>query len=541
MIHFKLIIYSVIDDSDVTDVLKNHKTDDDVDVEVVSLDYRAAIKLKTGVPALILSDRFEILEPYLGLEDKYIYTALRVDSSAAAEKISAMEKLPTDIWPMPGHKALLNYRYGELLKKLKNNYLKAIYEGALVTTIDSIPELVWYKMMDGSHALVNQSFADTVRKTKEDIKGKSHYYIWDIPEEEYKKGDYVCVESEEEVINAGKTCIFDEPVLTKDGMREFNTYKTPLRDPFNNIYGTVGVAHDITDFSNMGLELSLLVENLPFAIVLLDANRKTVRLNSEFNRIFEFDFLNVDRFTYDKWINDTMTLIGDKRVNIGTGISNGEYKYGEGDDGRIYNITEQEIRDYFDNLTGWFCIINDVTIQRTFEKKMVDAANTDPLTGLFNRRYFYSHIKEYMAGGLTLFYMDLDHFKEINDNFGHARGDEILKSTAAKIKEVFPDGIPVRLGGDEFALLLKGKVSEERIKKGIEAMEKKIAGIFRTSDDFGFSISIGVTSTDDGEMDPDAFIHRADAHMYEIKKEHHAKHDRDEIDAALKETVKNHK
>lgn len=65
-----------------------------------------------------------------------------------------------------------------------------------------------------------------------------------------------------------RTCLFDEMVKSKQGMRQFKTYKSPLFDDDGTILGTVGIAHDVTDLANMGAELEIFLRNMPFAILI---------------------------------------------------------------------------------------------------------------------------------------------------------------------------------------------------------------------------------------------------------------------------------
>jgi len=153
-------------------------------------------------------------------------------------------------WVMDGkdyhNEALLKTYFNQLAESCK---MKADYRKQSIcfdTAINSIPDLVWFKDDIGTHLIVNNGFCEAVRKTKEQIYKRGHYYIWDLTPEEYAKGEFVCLESETEVMQARRTCLFDENVLTKYGMREFKTYKSPLIDKDGTIFGTCGLAHDVT-------------------------------------------------------------------------------------------------------------------------------------------------------------------------------------------------------------------------------------------------------------------------------------------------------
>ena len=421
-----------------------------------------------------------------------------------------------DVWPRAESSSIRRIRIEKLLQNLQTRFDAYHYQNLLTTAIDSVPDLVWFKDKIGAHMMVNKEFCNTVHKTKEDIRGRGHYYIWNISEEEYKKGEYVCMESEEETMSSGHTCIFDEPLKTSEGMKQLKTYKTPLYDMFGNIEGTVGIAKDVTDFGNMGLELSILVENLPFPLILCDINRKVLKMNDSFKKLIESCDGTFKSFQYQEWLQHNMTPIGEEDVDLEGKSRKREYEINLAGQTRYFKVIEQEIIDYFKNTSGYFVIFNDVTMVCEYEKMILNEANTDALTELYNRRYFEDFIHNNAKKSMTLIYMDLDRFKEINDNFGHKRGDQILKGSAKFIQETFPDGIVARLGGDEFTVILEKEITEEEIKIRCEELNKKICTLIRASD-LRISISYGISSTD-GSRNTDELLREADKRMYKNKR-----------------------
>ncbi len=111
----------------------------------------------------------------------------------------------------------------------------------LESTINSVPNLIWYKDKTGIHEKVNDSFCKTVNKTKEQVEGQEHAYIWDVEE-----NDPACIESELEVMTKRATCVSEEIIQTGEGTRQLTTYKSPLYDLDGSVMGTVGVAIDVT-------------------------------------------------------------------------------------------------------------------------------------------------------------------------------------------------------------------------------------------------------------------------------------------------------
>ena len=171
---------------------------------------------------------------------------LSITSFVANNFTKDMYKGIEQVWIKPYSTERLQYMFEQYMKQQKaqkDSWLTSHYLDAL---IDGIPDMVWFKDKIGMHMKVNQAFCDTESKTKEQVQGRGHYYIWNIEPEEYSKGEYICMESEAQVMNEKKTCVFEEKVKVKDEMRTLCTYKTPLFDLDGSVMGTVGLAHDIT-------------------------------------------------------------------------------------------------------------------------------------------------------------------------------------------------------------------------------------------------------------------------------------------------------
>ncbi|NVN84460.1 MAG: EAL domain-containing protein [Rhodopseudomonas sp.] len=126
-------------------------------------------------------------------------------------------------------------------------------------------------------------------------------------------------------------------------------------------------------------------------------------------------------------------------------------------DGRTIDVTRREMPG-----GGWVGTYEDVTQRRTAERQIVHMAEYDTLTDLPNRHLFQRTLKEMLqAAGetdqLAIFCLDLDGFKGVNDMFGHAAGDELLRQVASRLVRCIGDqGMAARLGGDEFAVLQRG-------------------------------------------------------------------------------------
>jgi diguanylate cyclase (GGDEF)-like protein/PAS domain S-box-containing protein len=142
-------------------------------------------------------------------------------------------------------------------------------------------------------------------------------------------------------------------------------------------------------------------------------------------------------------------------------------------------------------ISGYVMFIRDASIQHAAQQALVKDAQTDPLTGLFNRRGLESNMHgqpdrpKGSACVASWIMMDIDHFKDINDSHGHAAGDDVLRQVASVLKNSAREGdIVARVGGEEFLIMLPGAslatalAASERLRRQIENSEM-VSGLHR--------------------------------------------------------------
>lgn len=160
------------------------------------------------------------------------------------------------------------------------------------------------------------------------------------------------------------------------------------------------------------------------------------------------------------------------------------------------------------------------------ERRLRCDRDIDGLTGLSNKRCFQEMMEEgFDSSGLgCAILVDLDHFKEVNDTFGHERGDDVLQKAAQILQSVFrEDDSLSRIGGDEFAAFFVADVSAERmediVKEKIRILQKETPIIVTQNQEtveVTFSIGVCIRQIDD-EHTPQDILAEADAAMYQIK------------------------
>ncbi len=197
-------------------------------------------------------------------------------------------------------------------------------------------------------------------------------------------------------------------------------------------------------------------------------------------------------------------------------------------DGRVIwvNRTVSLVRDYAGEPLYFLRVVEDVTERKRLEHELQALAATDSLTGLPNRRSFmtrleeeYARLRRFDTQQVAVLMLDLDYFKRINDTYGHAAGDEVLRQVATLIREE-PRRVDLcaRLGGEEFAMILAG-ASPDAAREFAERLRRKIAAaaIVFEGKALAVTVSIGVAAMRPGDESADVALFRADAALYRAK------------------------
>lgn len=419
-----------------------------------------------------------------------------------------------ELWPGPLDEAKTAFLFGRAAGRIKGREDSWLTDAWLETLIDSLPDLIWFKDARGAHLRVNDSFCDAVGKTKADIRGRGHYYIWDIEPDEYARGEYVCLESEEIVLREKRNCLFDETVKIRDSFRKFKTYKSPVFDHDGSVLGTVGVARDVTDLQNLQIEMNILFESLPFGVIATDRQRRITALNGKARALFpgrDGDLLGQD---FD-------ALLDDLARDLSSPLSRIE-RDGEEvlllDRGRAFRLQQEKLRDVFSEFAGYIHLFLDVTEDRQRKNELLVDANTDYLTRLNNRRKLHDFLRNTPCmAGTSLLLVDIDNFKQMNDTFGHDEGDRILVAFADILRGAFDPASIFRLGGDEFAVIFPGTggPADTALERARGAAQLIIAETKRRAIHPDLSVSVGVAAGS-GE-DFGALFKKADIALYDAK------------------------
>ncbi|HNE03724.1 MAG TPA: diguanylate cyclase [Anaerolineales bacterium] len=317
--------------------------------------------------------------------------------------------------------------------------------------------------------------------------------------------------------------------------RFFDVLVTPLFEGQKTIIGSLVVLRDITKRRQNELRLLLLnqtVEQSPNSVVITDFDGKITYVNSAFTAITGYSakevlgkktsILKSGYMSKEVYENLWQTILSGKTWE---GELNNMKKGGElfWENTRIAPLLNQD-----GEISNFVAIKVDITERKRAQDELERMAITDPLTGLFNRRYFFEVAqKEFLKSirynrPLSVVLFDIDMFKSINDTYGHLAGDQILAQIGVLLtqKERETD-LSARYGGEEFVLLLPetdcegARNTAERLRSLLET-----SPIYYENHKIQFTASFGVAGIGNRDY-PETFdylILQADKALYEAKR-----------------------
>lgn len=273
--------------------------------------------------------------------------------------------------------------------------------------------------------------------------------------------------------------------------------------------------------------LNATLENMPLGVALFDNEHRLVVSNTLYSGLYGLSdqhrkpgtkITELIRYRYENncFGNVDYKEHSDDWVH---GFVGAESETQELANGRVYNIRRQREMDGRIVTTT-----EDVTAHRRLEARIEHLAYHDALTGLANRTQLQQRLEKNLQqnridDGLTLFCMDLDQFKEINDSLGHHVGDALLKAVADRLLGCVRDeDLVARIGGDEFVILLAGKSCEVHAATMAERMIDSLTTPFELKGHQVLTgVSIGIAFRDDLDSTDETLMKKADLALYRAK------------------------
>jgi len=452
----------------------------------------------------------------------------------------------------------------------------------LRTIIDAIPEHIYAKDATGAFILANKAWLDARGEQTQDIAGKTaHDFFRPKLAESLAAQDREIVRTGRPIpAFEHKLALIHRDGKT-DEVRWGSTVKVPLRTATGEIIGTVGISRDITEAKTAGTRRTMshaVTQALAESATLTEAMSRILRtmceamgwaygarwsLNEQEQRLVRMDYwcefepefdpadrelwFNVPysgsgRFLRRAWIDKTATWLTDlhdtqpfrRKASVVKLGWHSAYVFPIQIGGQVIGAMEffgPDIREPDDALvqstTAIGSQIGQFIQRKEAEDKITFLAQFDTVTGLPNRFLFNDRLGQMLTQSrrndwtVGVLFLDLDRFKTVNDTYGHAAGDRLLRLVAARMQECVRSGDTVgRLSGDEFAVMLSNLAKLEDAGRVAQKIVEAVGAPFDLDGHQTYvSASIGIALHPGDGDEPDTLLKNADTAMYRAKEQ----------------------
>lgn len=277
--------------------------------------------------------------------------------------------------------------------------------------------------------------------------------------------------------------------------------------------------------------LERLAETVPVGLFQVDANRHIVYTNDQLHKIVGVEratsveaqmatAVETDRSTLERALDEVLTHGEDAEAEVELRLpASGEMRF---------CTVKLRALNHDGTISGAIACVADVTDSTRMREELKKRATFDELTGCYNRQSIMDALDARVANGehrgeCAVMFVDLDHFKEVNDRDGHAAGDELLRLVAQRLQSVVrADDLVGRIGGDEFLVVcpeIGGPEQAMRLAERVADALRKEVCLVGVSAAQQLEASIGVACSAGDGVGADVLVAQADSAMYESKHE----------------------
>ena len=397
-----------------------------------------------------------------------------------------------------------------------------VAEKRLRDAIDVLPEGIVFLDAEGRYVLWNQEYAKIYAKSADLLKEGAK--LADTLRVGVERGDYPDALGCEDEWIAKRVALIEDPGAGTRHEQRLSSGQTILIEERRTADGgTIGVRVDVTDIKRREQSFRLLFEGNPVPLLVYDPQSESfLRANDAASCHFGYsreEFRGLPArylFADDEWEAARELLASDNSRKD-------RFWQQRAADGSALESVLFTSQTRLDDGVATILSVFDVTEQRRAEARIAHMARHDELTGLANRIQCREELHRLVeaAGegtGFTLAMVDLDHFKDVNDSYGHQQGDGVLAEAAQRMAALVPsDALLCRIGGDEFAILFPG----HGLAQVEETCRAIIAGLAKPffSEEYIMRIgaTIGLAHAPDDSKDAETLLRYADLALYAAK------------------------
>lgn len=393
-------------------------------------------------------------------------------------------------------------------------------EKRLREAIDALPEGIVFLDDEGRYILWNRRYSEIYAKSADLL--KPGVRLADTLRIGVERGDYPDAMGREDEWLAERLSLLENPG-TRHQQRLSNGRWIMIEERKTHDGGTIGLRVDITDMKEREESFRLLFEGNPVPLLVYDPKSETIRsANSAAAEHFGYPVAEMEGlparelFAEDEWEG--------ARAVLATNCSEKDrfWRQRARDGAQLESVlfTRQSV---LAGARATIVSIFDVTERRRVEARMAYMARHDELTGLANRSHCRERLHTLLAQedapeAVTIALVDLDHFKAVNDTYGHLLGDALLAEAAGRMERLIPRrALLCRIGGDEFAIIFRS-TSRDQVDLVAKSIISAIADPFFIGDhSLHIGATIGIACAPRDSTDSDTLLRYADLSLYAAK------------------------
>jgi len=307
-------------------------------------------------------------------------------------------------------------------------------------------------------------------------------------------------------------------IVHRDEAQQIETFSVVMRDISQELQARM-------ELQRSESILKIVAATLPALVAVIDKQQRYLFTNDAYDRWVGRPPGQLSGLTVREALGEAVYT--QRRSHIDAALCGQRVMFESELDGRQFlETTYIPFRGADGNVAGFVALAQDITTHKRQQQKLLDASQTDMLTGTLNRAGFDLRTHDALGRArheenlLALLCIDLDRFKPINDEHGHATGDALLKAAAQRLQQALrPSDMLARLGGDEFAVVLAGVKDEPAASTVARKIVSALAEPFEIDGKLlHIGASVGVALAPNGQDSVQTLMQRADAALYRAKR-----------------------